>query len=251
MLRNFSVLEEVIGSYRECFVANSLIDELSSMILADNSARINMLEDDIRSDREALIVRDPANREVPDAIISPNSPFMSVASYRIGHWLWETSDPRDQPGCRKKRLAIALQHAARALTGIDIHPAATIGSRFIIDHGYGVVIGQTAVIGEDCYVLNGVTIGARGIADNPRGKRHPTIGNRVEIGAFARLLGPIEIGDDVFIGPLALVTKDIPSNTRVTQRQYAPERQPPAFQSAPFSVYSNATQENGVHEVVL
>ena len=79
----------------------------------------------------------------------------------------------------------------------------------------GTVIGETAVIGDDCYILGGVTLGASGIADNPRAKRHPTLGNRVQVGAFAQIFGPIHVGDDVFIGPHCTVTHDVAARSRV------------------------------------
>ncbi|MFC0691025.1 serine O-acetyltransferase [Paraburkholderia humisilvae] len=94
----------------------------------------------------------------------------------------------------------------------------TIGKRFILDHGVGTVVGETAVIGDDCYILGGVTLGAVGIAGNPPGKRHPVLGDRVEVGAFTRILGRVEIGDEVFIGPHCVITQDVPSGSIVTVR---------------------------------
>ena len=101
------------------------------------------------------------------------------------------------------------------MTGVEIHPGATIGPHFVIDHGFGTVIGETAFVGSDCYFLQGVILGSLGISSNPLGKRHPTIGNRVEIGAFSKILGPVSIGDDVKISPGCLVNFDVDSNSRV------------------------------------
>jgi serine O-acetyltransferase len=105
-----------------------------------------------------------------------------------------------------------IAHVSRWLTGIEIHPGATIGRGFFIDHGTGVVIGETAVIGDDATLYQGVTIGGTG---KERGKRHPTIGDRAVIGAGAKVLGKITIGDDVAIGANAVVLRDVPSNSTV------------------------------------
>ncbi len=101
------------------------------------------------------------------------------------------------------------------LSGADIHPTSKIGERFILDHAVGTVIGETTVIGNDCYVLGGVQIGASGIATNLNIKRHPTIGNNVQIGAYAKIFGSLTIGDNVFIGSNCLIYNDVPSDSRV------------------------------------
>lgn len=101
------------------------------------------------------------------------------------------------------------------LSGAEVHFRSKIGARFIIDHGVGTVIGETSIIGDDCYILGGVTLGARGISSNASTQRHPKIGNRVQIGAFASVLGSVSIGDDAFIGPGCIVTKDVPPSARV------------------------------------
>jgi serine O-acetyltransferase len=101
----------------------------------------------------------------------------------------------------------------RAVTGIEIHPGATIGRRFFIDHGMGVVIGETAEIGDDVMIYHGVTLGGRTLK---KVKRHPTIGNRVTIGAGAKVLGPITVGDDSAIGANAVVTRDVPPESIAT-----------------------------------
>ena len=109
-------------------------------------------------------------------------------------------------------LARLLSETARWLTGIEIHPGAQIGQRLVIDHGMGVVIGETAVIGDDCIIFHGVTLG--GLKFDPV-KRHPTIGNKVMIGTGAKILGPIQIGDEARIGANAVVLKDVPAKTTV------------------------------------
>jgi len=106
-----------------------------------------------------------------------------------------------------------LMQIVRAVTGIEIHPGATIGRRFFIDHGMGVVIGETAEIGDDVMIYHGVTLGGRTLK---KVKRHPTIGNRVTIGAGAKVLGPITVGDDSAIGANAVVTRDVPPESIAT-----------------------------------
>ena len=108
-----------------------------------------------------------------------------------------------------KPAARVLSTVARAVTGVEIHPGATIGRRFFIDHGMGVVIGETAVVGDDVMLYHGVTLGGRSLARGT--KRHPTVGDDVTIGAGARVLGDIEIGDGVQIGANSVVVKDIPA----------------------------------------
>jgi hypothetical protein len=105
------------------------------------------------------------------------------------------------------------------MSGVEIHPGAQIGRRLVVDHGSNVVIGETAILGDDCYILNNVTLGALGVADNKAGRRHPKLGDRVQIANNVSVLGPIEIGDDVFIGPGLLITKDIPGGGRATRLQ--------------------------------
>ena len=109
-------------------------------------------------------------------------------------------------------LARLVSEVSRWMTGIEIHPGAQLGARLVIDHGFGVVIGETAVIGDDCIIFHGVTLG--GMKFDPV-KRHPTVGNKVLIGTGAKVLGPIKIGDGVKIGANAVVTKDVPAGATV------------------------------------
>lgn len=106
-----------------------------------------------------------------------------------------------------------LATVARSITGVEIHPAARLGRRFFIDHGMGVVIGETAEVGDDVMIYHGVTLGGRSMEHV---KRHPTVGNRVTIGAGARVLGPIRVGDDVQIGANSVVVKDVPAGAVAT-----------------------------------
>lgn len=166
-----------------------------------------------REDLAAYAARDPAANGLESLIITSYSSFEAVLSYRVAHHVLGLQTLSKD--CRRS-LAVAITDKAKLASGIEIHPGACIGERFVVDHGIGTVIGETSEIGDDCYILRGVTLGASGIGDNPAAKRHPSIGDRVEIGSCARLLGPISIGDDVFIGPNCVVTADIPSGHSVS-----------------------------------
>ena len=141
--------------------------------------------------------RDPAARNTWE-VITCYPGFHAMLFHRLAHWLW---------GVGLKWLARLVSHGARWLTGIEIHPGATIRRRFFIDHGMGVVIGETAEIGDDCTLYHGVTLG--GTSWN-KGKRHPTLGKGVVVGAGAKILGPIMVGDGARIGSNAVVVKDVP-----------------------------------------
>ena len=141
--------------------------------------------------------RDPAARNTWE-VITCYPGFHALLMHRLAHGLWNA-------GC--KWLARFASHCGRWMTGIEIHPGATIGRRFFIDHGMGVVIGETAEIGDDCTLYHGVTLG--GTSWN-KGKRHPTLGNGVVIGAGAKVLGPITVGAHAKIGSNAVVVKDVP-----------------------------------------
>lgn len=136
--------------------------------------------------------------------------FHAMAIYQISSTLWKQE---------KTTLARLCSHIGRMLTGIEIHPGATIGRRFIIDHGMGVVIGETAVIGDDCFLYQGVTLGAGAEArggDSTRGvKRHPTLGNGVIVGSGAEIQGDIIVSDNVRVASGSIVLKDVPANSIV------------------------------------
>ncbi len=150
----------------------------------------------------AIRNRDPARPSWPEAFLC-YAGLHAVVWHRMAHRLWRIG---------LKGLARFVSHIGRFLTGIEIHPGARIGQRFFIDHGMGVVIGETAEIGDDVLIYHGVTLG--GLSGSP-GKRHPTIGNGVSIGAGAQVLGPILVGDGARIGANAVVTKDVAPNCTV------------------------------------
>ncbi len=156
----------------------------------------------IRYDLDSALQRDPAARsKLEVALLYPG--LHAVWIHRISHGLWRRG---------VKLPARWLSQLARGLTGIEIHPGATIGRGLFIDHGMGVVIGETAEVGDDVTLYHGVTLGGTSLA---RGKRHPTLGNRVTVGAGAKILGNITIGEDSRIGANAVVVKSVPENSVV------------------------------------
>ena len=154
--------------------------------------------DHIKEDISVVFERDPAARTRWE-IITTYPGVHALIAHRISHWVWRR---------HLFWLARFSSHIARFLTGIEIHPGATVGRRVFIDHGMGVVIGETAVIGDDCTLYHGVTLG--GTSWN-KGKRHPTLENGVVIGAGAKVLGPIVVGAGAKIGSNAVVVKDVPA----------------------------------------
>lgn len=152
-------------------------------------------------DLDAAIARDPAARSRLETFLA--SPGLhAVWAHRLAHRLWR------RPAYRLP--ARLVSQLARGLTGVEIHPGATVGRRLFIDHGMGVVIGETTVVGDDVTLYHQVTLGGRSLQ---RVKRHPTVGNRVTIGAGARVLGNITIGDDAQIGANSVVTRDVPAGS--------------------------------------
>ncbi|MCQ2010645.1 MAG: serine O-acetyltransferase EpsC [Sporolactobacillus sp.] len=156
----------------------------------------------IAEDLNNVFDQDPAARSKWEVIMT-YSGLHAIWSHRMAHWLW-----------KKKRyfLARALSQFSRFFTGIEIHPGARIGRRFFMDHGMGIVIGETCEIGDDVTLFQGVTLGGTG---KEKGKRHPTVGNDVLISAGAKVLGSITIGDHSKIGAGSVVLHDVPSNSTV------------------------------------
>ena len=150
----------------------------------------------IKEDLDTALKRDPAARNKLEVFLTYPG-VHAVWNYRISHWLWKHNI---------KLLARIFSNRARRRTGIEIHPGAEIGRRFFIDHGIGVVIGETTQIGDDVMLYHNVTLGARRFAT---GKRHPTIGNRVIIGAGAKILGPVTIADDARVSYNSVVIEDV------------------------------------------
>ena len=158
--------------------------------------------DKIKKDFHAALSMDPAATSRVEVVLT-YAGFHALLSYRLAHWLWKRRIPF---------VPRALSQLARFLTGIEIHPGATIGSGMFIDHGMGVVIGETSEVGNNVTLFQGVTLGGTG---KQRGKRHPTLGSHVVVGAGAKVLGPITIGDYVKVGANAVVLQDVPDHSTV------------------------------------
>jgi serine O-acetyltransferase len=156
----------------------------------------------IREDIETVFERDPAARSIVEVLLCYPG-LHAIWFHRVAHWLWNKN---------LKLPARIVSHLSRWLTGIEIHPGAKIGRRFFIDHGMGVVIGETTEIGNDVTLYHQVTLGG---TSTKKGKRHPTIGNNVVIGAGAKVLGPVKVGDNCKIGANSVVVKDVPPNSTV------------------------------------
>jgi serine O-acetyltransferase len=157
--------------------------------------------------------RDPAARGVGTAeILTGWAGVQALLAHRVAHALWESSVPV---------LPRTIAYASRALTGVEIHPAARIGAEFFIDHGSGVVIGETAEVGDRVTLYQGVTLGGTGFA---RGKRHPTLEDNVTVGSGAKLLGPVTVGRNAKVGANTVVIEDIPAETTVVGNPGHPVR---------------------------
>jgi len=156
----------------------------------------------IKEEIQVVFERDPAARSTLETIFTCPG-FQAILFHRFNHWLWQ-----------KKLFLLARMsaHIARFLTGIEIHPGAIIGRRFFIDHGMGIVIGETSEIGDNCSIYHGVTLGGTTWS---KGKRHPTLEDDVVIGAGAKILGPITIGKGSHIGSNSVVVKNVPKTSTV------------------------------------
>ncbi len=172
------------------------------ILLAIAAMKLILISVFFYADIRAAQKRDPAAKGFLEVMLLYPG-LHALISYRIAHFFY-----------RIKIFFVArlISQVARFFTGIEIHPGAKIGKRFFIDHGLGVVIGETSVIGDDVLLYQGATLGGTGIV---QGKRHPTIGNNVVVGAGAKVLGNITIGDNSYIGANAVVIKDVPANSTV------------------------------------
>lgn len=156
--------------------------------------------DDLRETIAAYMARDPAAKS-PLEVFFLYPGLKATRSHRKAHWFYTHNMPL---------IARAISQASRRRTGIEIHPGAKIGKRLVIDHGMGIVIGETAEIGDDCLLYHGVTLGGTG---KETGKRHPTIGNNVLIGTGAKVLGPFTVGDNSRIAANSVVLGEVPPNS--------------------------------------
>jgi serine O-acetyltransferase len=191
-----------------------------------------MLFTNLRDEIDATLARDPAARSRLEVVLCYPG-FQALLYYRVAHWLWE----------RRWHLAGRfVSHLGRIATGIEIHPGARIGRRLFIDHGMGVVIGETAEVGNDCTLYHGVTLGGtRPTREQVSQKRHPTIGDDVIIGSGAQVLGPFRVGNGARVGAAAVVLQEVPDGVtmvgnparQVSRRSPSAEARP-AFQ--PYGV---------------
>jgi serine O-acetyltransferase len=191
----------------------------------------------LREDIAVVFERDPAARTHWE-VLTTYPGVHALILHRFSHWLWH---------CKLRWMARFSSHIGRWLTGIEIHPGATIGRRVFIDHGMGVVIGETAVIGDDCTLYHGVTLGGTSCK---KGKRHPTLERGVVIGAGAKVLGPITVGEEAKIGSNAVVVKDVPAGAtavgipaRILDQEKARQRDDMA-QKIGFSAYAVSDDMN-------
>ncbi len=197
--------------------------------------------DHLKQDISVVFDRDPAARTYFE-VLTTYPGLHALLLHRFSHWLWASG---------LRWLGRLFSHIGRFLTGIEIHPGAVIGRRVFIDHGMGVVIGETAVIGDDCTLYHGVTLG--GTSWN-KGKRHPTLKSGVVIGAGAKVLGPITIGQNAKIGSNAVVVKDVPKDATaigIPARILEEEKAKKAAAKAKFSAYAVSDDENDPINKVL
>lgn len=164
--------------------------------------RLRSIWERLKEDVQVVFERDPAARSVLEVVLC-YSGLHAIWGYRIAHWFWEHDF---------HLIARLISQFVRFLTGVEIHPGAKIGRRLFIDHGMGVVIGETCEIGDDVTLYQGVTLGGTG---KEKGKRHPTIGNNVLIASGAKVLGSFKIGDNSKIGAGSVVLREVPPNSTV------------------------------------
>ena len=194
----------------------------------------------IREDIASVFDRDPAARSTFEVLTCYPGVHARVM-HRLAHRLWTWNF---------KWMARLVSHFARWITGIEIHPGATIGRRFFIDHGMGVVIGETAEIGDDVTLYHGVTLGGTSWKE---GKRHPTLGNGVVVGAGAKILGPIHIGDNAKIGSNAVVVKEVPAGATaagIPARILDDEKKTPGFNAYGIGNDQNDPVSKALHGLI-
>jgi serine O-acetyltransferase len=185
----------------------------------------------IMKDIDSVFARDPAARSRVEVLLCYPG-VHALLFHRLAHRLWKWNF---------KLLARFISATSRFLTGIEIHPAATVGERFFIDHGMGVVIGETAKIGDDVTMYHGVTLGGTSLA---RGIRHPQVGNNVIIGAGAQLLGPIYVGNDARIGSNAVVVKDVDAGATMVGIPARPVVEKAGEPDTKFDAYAAKAEED-------
>ena len=185
----------------------------------------------LSQDIESVFERDPAARSTLE-VLTCYPGLHAVYLHKLAHWFWER---------RLRWLGRFTSHLGRFLTGIEIHPGAIIGKRLFIDHGMGVVIGETAQVGDDVTLYHGVTLG--GTSWN-KGKRHPTLGKGVVVGAGAKILGPILVGDGARVGSNAVVVKNVPPGATVVGVPGRVVEEASSEQAARFAAYAVVLEQD-------
>jgi serine acetyltransferase len=222
-----SVLEKIRQSV-SAHVGETLLDVASiGFSEGDVAALVQRAYEKILQDLKSLSQRDPAAGGSEEYVLASYKTFDAIIAFRIANEIYRLPDnimlvvDADSDEEHEvftdilREKARQISERAKVDTGVEIHPAANIATPFVIDHGMGTVIGETAEIGSNCYLLQGIVLGGTNIADGKAERRHPKLGHNVQIGAFARLFGKIDVGDSVIIDPHSVVTFDIPSNSRV------------------------------------
>ena len=209
------------GTRAEVATAEEALRDTMKRIFCEPAVRRAIVSDLVK-----VLVVDPA----ADGLLQPMlffKGFHALTTYRVGHSLWCDGSPAS------RGAALMLQSRAAELFGVDIHPGASIGNGVMLDHASGIVIGSTAVVGSDVYMLHGTTLGATG-KPTFGAKRHPTIGSRVVLGAGCTVLGDITVGDDCTVGAAGIVTKDVPAGSTVVgvNKIVSREEPPPDSEAA-------------------
>ncbi len=190
------MLEKILLSEKIC----EILDKFKIVLSKDDLeliAKISFL------DLQSFAKKDPSAHGDMIYILDSYLSFYAVLLHRIAHFIYESD----------KTKARQISEYAKLKSGVEIHPAANIGLNFVIDHGNSTVIGETCIIGNDCYILQNVILGGSKIAQNKEGQRHPVIGNNVEIAANVRIFGSVKIGNNVKISSNLVITSDVPNNT--------------------------------------
>jgi serine O-acetyltransferase len=198
-----NTLEDVLAFHLSSKLFSPVMDARALMeLFREALSADSRISQSVRADIEACFQRDPACDSYSTPLLYFKG-FHAIQSQRITHWLWH---------CGRKPLALFLQNRISEVTGVDIHPAATLGQGILLDHGTGLVVGETAVIGNNVSILHGVTLGGSG---KDRGDRHPKIGDGVMLGAGSAVLGNIRVGNCAKIGAGSVVLDDVPPHCTV------------------------------------
>lgn len=182
------------------------INEVIKKYKCKKMVEIESIYNNCYNDLVVFSKKDPSSKGSAEYILESYNSYWSVLCYRIAHSVNKSGN---------FEIARKISEDCKSKTGIEIHPSAKIGEKFVIDHGIGTVIGETTVIGNNCYLLQSIVLGAEKIANNKMENRHPILGDNVEIGGFSRIIGAIKIGDNTKIAPYSLVRRDIPKDSSV------------------------------------